>query len=589
MSEQGFAAVRIPDFDRRFFESSRAMSRIGKGEIGGKAHGLAIIHDALEAVRCQDCFQKIDVSIPRFAVLATDVFDAFMKQNDLYEIALSEEPDSRIAHAFQQARMPTPILGDLQALVEHVHQPLAVRSSSLLEDALFRPFAGVYGTKMTPNNQPDAQKRFQRLCEAIKYIWASTFFKDARDYIRATDQEIRDEKMAVIIQEVVGERLGDRFYPQLSGVGRSFNFYPSGRARPEEGVVNLALGLGMTIVDGGVSWAYSPMQPKAPPPFGSVQALLQATQSDFWAIDMAKLVEHNPLKEREYLQHCSLADAEFDGALRYVASTYTAESDRLVPGIGPTGPRALNFAPLLVLREYPLNEAVKDLLRLGEETLGKAVEIEFAMTFPHGHQEQRPRLGFLQVRPMVVSEAQVEIADSEMDSPTALVASEHVMGNGEVDRIQDIIYVKPDLFEPQNTPRIAAELDKLNTGLLKKNRPYLLIGFGRWGSSDPWLGIPVGWGAICGAKAIVEASLPNMMVDPSQGSHFFHNITSFHVSYFTVPHGSQRPVNWEWLRRQPIEQEGEFVTHVRLAHPLRLRVDGRCGRGVILTGDESAP
>jgi Pyruvate phosphate dikinase, AMP/ATP-binding domain len=588
VSEQGFAEVQVPDFDRRFLESDRVMSRIGKGQIGGKAHGLAIIHDALEVARGQDCFQKIDVSIPRFAVLATDVFDVFMKQNGLYEIALSEEPDDRIAHAFQQGRMPTTVLGDLQALVEKVHTPLAVRSSSLLEDALFRPFAGVYGTKMTPNNQPDPQTRFQRLCEAIKHIWASTFFKDAKDYIRATDQDIRDEKMAVIVQEVIGEKFGNRFYPQLSGVGRSFNFYPTGRSRPEEGVVNLALGLGMTIVDGGVSWAYSPAQPKAPPPFGSVQDLLRTTQSDFWSIDLANLVNHDPLKEREYLQHCSLSDAEYDGSLRYVASTYTAASDRLVPGIGPTGPRALNFAPLLVLREYPFNEAMKELLRLGEETLGKAVEIEFAMTFPHGHQEQPPRLGFLQVRPMVVSEEQVEIGEEEMDSPEALVASEHVMGNGTVDCIQDVIYVKPDVFEPQNTPRIAAELDKLNTELLRQQRPYLLIGFGRWGSSDPWLGIPVGWGAICGARAIVEASLPNMMVDPSQGSHFFHNITSFHVSYFTVPHGSKRPINWDWLHRQPTEQEGEFVSHVRLPQPLSLRVDGRCGRGVISAGECTA-
>jgi hypothetical protein len=583
VSETGFADVELPPFDRRFFESEQAISRIGKGAIGGKAHGLAVIHEVLRRARDEGLFQGVSVSIPRFAVLGTGVFDTFMRDNDLYEIARSDQPDDRIAHAFQQGEMPTTVLGDLQALVEGVHTPLAVRSSSLLEDALFRPFAGVYATKMTPNNQPDARTRFLRLCEAIKFIWASTFFKGAKDYIRATDQSIDDEKMAVVIQEVVGERFGERYYPQLSGVGRSYNFYPVGRARPEQGVVNLALGLGITIVDGGVSWAYSPAQPKAPPPFASARDQLQMTQSDFWCIDMSMLTTHDPLKEREYLQHCSLSDAEYDGTLRYLASTYIAESDRLVPGTGQKGPRALNFAPLLVLREFPFNDAVQQLLRLGEETLDKAVEIEFAMTLPHGHQTGPPRIGFLQVRPMVVSDEQVEISDAELDADDVLVASEHVMGNGTVETIADVVYVKPDVFDARHTRSIAAQLDGVNTELLRAGRPYLLIGFGRWGSSDPWLGIPVGWGEICGAKAIVEASLPNMMVDPSQGSHFFHNITSFRVSYFTVPHGSSRRIDWDFLAAQPAQRETELIRHVRLARPLLVRVDGRRGRGVIST------
>jgi hypothetical protein len=334
--------------------------------------------------------------------------------------------------------------------------------------------------------------------------------------------------MAVVIQEVVGRRFNDRFYPHLSGVCRSYNYYPSGKARPKDGVVSLALGLGKTIVDGGVCWTYAPNLPGAQPPFASVQDMLKSTQVRFWAVNMGRPPDYDPINEAEYLLCPDLGEADLDGSLRLLASTYRPESDRLTPGCGVDGPRVINFAPLLQLHELPLNELLRALLALCEEALGNPVEIEFAMTMPGGPSEPG-RLGFLQVRPMVVSDEVVEIDDRELADPELLVATEKAMGNGVVDSILDVVYVKPDTFEAKNTRAIAQEIERHNARLLDEGRPYLLIGFGRWGSSDPWLGIPVEWGQISGAKAIVEATLPQMNIEPSQGSHFFHNISSFHV------------------------------------------------------------
>jgi hypothetical protein len=587
MSESGYARRDVPSFERKFFESGEPFTRIGEGSLGGKAQGLVFINDILRAELDQEVFPTVDINIPTLAVVASDVFDAFMERNGLSEIAFSDAPDERIAHAFQRADLPVEVLGDLKALVDQVHSPLAVRSSSLLEDALFRPFAGVYETKMTPNNQPDPADRFRKLVEAIKFVYATTYFKAARDYIRSTDEDPQREKMAVIIQEVVGSRHGERFYPELSGVCRSYNFYPLGRTRPDEGVVNLALGLGKTIVDGGVTWAYSPARPNAPPPFASTRDLLKNTQTKFWAVNMGRPPEFDPTAEAEYLIQADLSAAEYDGTLHALASTYDASSDRLSPGAGIPGPRALNFAPLLDLKRYPLNEIVKTMLSACERALDGAVEIEFAMTFPPPRGRGRARLGFLQVRPMVVSEERVEITAQEMARPDVLAASDRVMGNGVNRSIRDAVYVKPESFEARHTPRIAAELERLNRPLLAENRPYLLLGFGRWGSSDPWLGIPVKWGQICGARVIVEATLPNMTVELSQGSHFFHNISSFQVSYFSVNHHKRPGIDWAWLDGQEIVAETDYVRHVRWEKPLLVKVDGRTGRGAIWCGPET--
>lgn len=571
---------QVPPFSRGFFQGEGRIARIGDGSIGGKAQGLASIDAALLEHFGAGRSDDLAVGIPRMVVLATSIFDKFMDRNRLWDLALSDEPDDQIALAFQRAVLPTEILGDLQSIVEQVRVPLAVRSSSRLEDALFRPFAGVYATKMIPNNQPEARVRFLRLTEAIKFVYASTFLRSAKSYIRATDHESRDEKMAVILQEVVGRRHGDRYYPDVSAVARSFNFYPIGRSRPEEGVVNLALGLGKTIVDGGLSWPYSPARPKAPPPFGSTRDLLEQTQLDFWAVNMGRPPAFDPTKEVEYLIRADLQAAEYDGTLRYVASTLDERSGRVVPGVGADGPRIVNFAPLLVMNELPLNQTVRELLEVGEQQVGQPVEVELALGIDR-QRAQPAQLGFLQVRPMVVTDTLVEVTDQDLQGEGLVVGSRHVMGNGVLDSILDIVFVDPDRFETKLTQTIARELESLNGKLFERRTPYLLIGFGRWGSSDPWLGIPAEWGQICGAKVIVEATLPSINIEPSQGSHFFHNITSFDVSYFFVHHERDVGIDWEWLTSLPVAERTEHVRHVRAEEPLSVKVDGRTGRGCI--------
>ncbi len=569
--------ILIP-FDRQFSSSDNLVSFIGTGSAGGKAQGLLSITSILSAKIPAEKFPNILIRIPSFTVIRTDVFSQFMKRNKISITALTDMPDDRIAHIFQKAELPFEILGDLQAMAANVKHPLAVRSSSLLEDAMYEPFAGIYATKMTPNNQMDADSRFRKLVEAIKFVYASVYFKAARDYMAAASHNIEDEKMAVIIQKVAGSRHGKRFYPELSGVARSYNFYPTGRAKPKQGVVNLALGLGRTIVDGGVSWAYTPAYPKISPPFASTSDMLKQTQNEFWAVNMGKAPAYDPLNEAEYLVLENIMSADHDRTLQYTASTLNRHSGRVSIGVGADGPRIINFSPLLQLPDIPFNNLIKELLAVCEQSVGAPVEIEFAMTFS---QKTPHHFSFLQVRPMAVSTEEIDIKPEELSAAYLLTSSENVLGNGAYNSICDIIYVKPGVFEAKNTPKIAADLETFNKRLNAANRPCLLFGFGRWGSSDPWLGIPVNWSQISSAKVIVEATLENMNVELSQGSHFFHNLTSFNVFYFSVPFSEKHSIDWEWLKQQSAAAETEFIRHIILPHPLRIKVDGYHRRGVI--------
>jgi pyruvate phosphate dikinase-like enzyme len=575
----------LPRFGRRFFDPAAAVTAIGGGAAGGKAHGLIRMRDVLAAQPPRGGALRVDV--PALVVIGTDVFDQFLNQNNLRAVVERRPSDARIALAFQAASLPVEIVGDLRAIVEEARTPLAARSSSLLEDALAHPFAGVYATKMLPNDEPDADSRFRRLTEAIKLVYASTFFAPAQQYLAATGRDLGDEKMAVVVQEVVGRRHGTRFYPDVSGVARSYSFYRSGDARPEDGFAALALGLGKTIVDGGVSWTYAPARPRASAPFASPAELLDATQREFWAVSLGALPRYDPTSEAEYLVRGTLEAAESDGTLRYVASTYDAAADRMAPGVRGTGPRALTFAPLLVHDELPLNDLVREMLAASEAALGAPVEIEFACTFPdRSDRTAVPRFGFLQVRPMAVWREPVHVAAADQRHPRSIVASDAVLGNGTSADIADVVFVRPDRFDQAESRAVAAEIADLNQALVAERRPYLLIGFGRWGSSDPWLGIPVDWSSIAGARAIVETTLPHRRVEPSQGSHFFHNLASFGVLYFTVRPDIDPPIAWSWLEAQPIVRATGHVAHVRLSRPLRVAVDGRSGRGVIQHDEE---
>ena len=566
-------------FDRHFFTGKDKFTYIGPGSIGGKAHGLARMNGLLGS-SLRDRFTGISTVLPATTVIGTYHFDLFMKQNDLYEIAYSQSRDDIIAHAFQRASLPVQLVGDLRSLAEQVHTPLAVRSSSMLEDTLFEPFASVYATKMIPNNQPDADTRFHKLVEAVKFVYASTFFRDAREYMKATNHSTRDEKMAVIIQEVVGTRFGDRFYPHISGVARSYNFYPAGHAVPEDGVVDLALGLGKTIVDDSTAWTYSPAYPRAAPPYNSIGELLKHSQTKFWAVNMGHAPSYDPVSETEYLIQNDLGAAEFDGTLRYTASTYVADRGRVVMGTGSPGPRLIDFAPILVGDKLPLNDLIKLVLETCEDALGSLVEIEFAVALdPPG--KEPARFGFLQVRPMLVSQDKVDLDPRELKGPGVLLSSDRVMGNGVLKDISDVVYTKPGNFDINKSGAIAAEVETFNSRLLAAGSPYILIGFGRWGTSDPQGGIPVKFGQISGAKVIVEATLPDLDFSLSQGSHFFHNLTSFRIFYFSIRHSGEYGIDWECLDSQPAVGESKFVRHVRFPRPLQVKADGKHSRGFV--------
>jgi len=568
------------DSDAGVTRPAGSFLQIGNGKIGGKAQGLARVEDILKARFDGKAYPGVKVDIPWFWVIATDWYDRFMEKNRLYEVAMSDTKDRHRANAFQRAELPAELVSELKRLISEVHAPLAVRSSSLLEDALQEPFAGVYATKMVPNNQFSTEARLRTLIEAIKFVYSSTFTQDAKSYRRAMGRPHKDEKMAVMIQEVVGVRRGDRFYPNVSGVARSYNFYSLGYTRPEHGVISLALGLGKTIVDGGRSWTYCPAYPRVKPPFGSMKELLTQTQTRYWAINMGKPPKYDPVVETEYLFEGDLGHAEKDGALAEIASTYNPQTDRLTMGTAGPGARVLNFAPLLELNEIPLNDVVKDLLCICADELANPVEIEFAVNFDRG-KDHDARIGFLQVRPMFISDDQVEVTDEELRDRSVFVASEQALGNGQIDCIKDIVYVKPDVFSAKNSWLIAAELDEMNRHLLELGRPYLLVVLGRLGTSDPWLGIPVKWGQVSGAKVVVEASTSDMSVDMSQGSHFFHNVTCLQVLYFSTDKTGQYPVNWEWLERQKEVRDSQFMRHVAVEAPLHVKVDGKVGRGVI--------
>jgi hypothetical protein len=569
---------RFFNFNRDFLDPDTPMQCLGIGDVGGKAEGLAYISNTLHDELKPELYSGIKVEIPPMVVLCTDVFDAFMAQNHLYDLVDSNLPRQRIAYAFQKAELPFEVLGDLRSIVEQVYTPLAVRSSSLLEDTMDMPFAGIYATKMIPNNQYDPDIRFRQLVEAVKFVYASTFTKSATNYRKAIGHGIQDEKMAVVIQELVGKRFHKRFYPEMAGVARSYNYYPMKPARPEDGVVNLALGLGKTVVEGGISWGFSPAFPKAEPPFGSVEDLLRGTQTEFWAVNMGEAAAYDPTSEEEYLVKENIAAAEEDNTLRHLVSTYNSLSERLSIGTGFKGPRALTFAPLLILNELPVISLLKSLLSVCQEAYQNPVEIEFAMTFDPN------RFGLVQVRSMASPSSQIQVAEEELSSKNLLLASDYVLGNGVEESLRDIVYIRPESFDLKYTKAIVPELEQINNQLLAKGIPYLLIVFGRLGTVDPWLGIPMQWAQVCGAKVIVEATQENAKVELSQGSHYFHNMINLGIKYFSLPFNSHYKMDWDWLNQQPAASETRFLRHIRLDHALKIRVDGRHSRGVIEKG-----
>lgn len=572
----------IVPFSRNFQRDKLQFMRLAGGSIGGKARGLAFFDRVMSANRLQNKYPGVTIGIPRTLILGTDLFDAFIRNNRLLDQALAETSGRRIAGHFLQADLPPTMVGDLREYIRQVRGPLAVRSSSLLEDALYQPFAGIYATKMIPNQHMDEASRFRDLTNAIKLVFASVFSATAKAYIESTGHRVEEEKMAVIIQEVVGTPYGDHFYPHFSGVACSYNYYPAGHGKPQDGVANLALGLGKTIVDGGQALRFCPACPRVLPQFNTVEDYFDHSQREFYAVNLRESYTKAYEDEDEFMVKVPLTTAETDGTLTWLASTYSRENDRIFDGIQYPGPKLVTFAHILKNEVLPLPEILQDLLRLAEDAMACPVEIEFAAVL--GKEQACPaRFGFLQVRPMVVADQLVTVELEETAPGLTLCRSKRVLGNGVMDGLYDLVVVKRDSFDRSKSPLIAGQIGRINERLRGEGRPYILIGPGRWGSSDHWLGIPVAWGQINGVKVMVEVAMPDISVDPSQGSHFFQNVTSLRIGYFTVAEDSaEEGLDWDWLEQLPAESETGHVRLVRLEHPLQVRIDGRTGRGVIL-------
>ncbi len=577
MKNQGVVAV----FRRDRFDRYSNFARIGEGSLGGKGRGLAFIDNIVKHHPELNQFDNATVMIPKTVVLCTDLFEEFMDHNNLYQLALSDADDAVILDAFRRATLPASLEGDILTFIEATSSPIAVRSSSLLEDSHYQPFAGIYNTYMVPLLD-NRHRMLSMLCDAIKGVYASVFFKDSKAYMQATRNVIDQEKMAVILQEVVGRQYGDRYYPSMSGVGRSLNYYPIGDERAEEGIVSLALGLGKYIVDGGQTLRICPHHPGKVLQMSDTEMALRETQTRFYALDLKNMGENFSVDDAFNLLKLSVREADKDGALQYLASTYNPTDQVIYPGVYPEGRKIISFVGVLEHDVVPLPHLLREVLRLGQEAMRRPVEIEFAVEIDATTRSCVFYL--LQIRPMVDVKSDVHINLSEIRPETILLQSNNALGHGQMDDITDVVYVKTDGYNAGNNPLIAEEISRINAKFLDLGEHYVLVGPGRWGSSDSWLGIPVKWPNISAARIIVEAGLTNYRVDPSQGTHFFQNLTSFGVGYFTINDFNGDGVyNRAVLDALPAVEETAHVRHVRFPHALSIKVDGKKKLGYVLT------
>ena len=576
MRNQGVVAV----FQRERFDHYSNFARIGEGSLGGKGRGLAFLDHIIKRHPDLNGYENVYTMIPKTVVLCTDVFDEFMDTNELYQIALSDAPDEDILRHFLHARLPQSLIGDLMAFLDVVKSPIAIRSSSLLEDSHYQPFAGVYSTYMIPYLD-DKYERLRILSDAIKSVYASVYYQSSKDYMTATSNLIDQEKMAVILQEVAGRQYENRFYPTFSGVARSVNYYPIGEEQAEEGTVNLALGLGKYIVDGGVSLRVCPAHPDHVLQTSEMEIALRDTQTRFYALDLEPGQLDFQVNDAFNLKRLPVKQAEKDGTLQYIASTYDPYDCVIRDGIYEgNGRKVITFCGVLQNGVFPLPEMLQMILKYGEEEMRRPVEIEFAVNL---NADRSGEFYLLQIRPMVDNRMMLNEDLTAIPDDDCLLRSHSAIGHGIISDITDVVYVKTEGYTAYNNPATAEEIERINRQLMEEGRGYLLVGPGRWGSSDPWLGIPVKWPNISAARVIVEAALNNYQVDPSQGTHFFQNLTSLGVAYLTIDafrgDGIYRQ---EVLDAMPAITETEHVRHVRFSSPLTIKVDGIHREGVIM-------
>ncbi|MDR2474983.1 MAG: phosphoenolpyruvate synthase [Bacteroidales bacterium] len=583
MKNSGVVAV----FQKNRFDEYSNFARIGEKSLGGKGRGLAFLGQMIKqkSRELEEYFPQAAISIPRTVVLATDVFDEFMETNDLYSIALQDLPDEEILRHFLEARLPEHLFDDLRAFFRTVKTPIAIRSSSLLEDSHYQPFAGIYNTYMAPNLE-DRDEMLEKVGNAIKGVYASVFYADSKSYMAATQNLIDQEKMAIVLQEVVGQTYGERFYPTISGVARSLNFYPIGDEKSEDGVANIALGLGKYTVNGGLTLRFSPVHPHAVLQTSSLEYALKETQTQFYALNLKSLASDNLTTDDAYnLLKLSVKEADNDGSLRYISSTYNHADQCLMDGYYPGKNRkVLTFSGVLQYGVFPLAEILSYLLKSGQEEIGRPIEIEFAVNLAQNEKNEATGTFYLlQIRPIVDNKEVMEEDLTAIPREDVLLFSRHALGHGIFNPVYDAVYVKTANFSASNNPAIAYEIEKLNRQLTAEGRNYILIGPGRWGSSDPWLGIPVKWAQISNARLIVEAGMENYRIEPSQGTHFFHNLTSFGVGYFTInTFLNEGVIDENFLNSRPAMHETAYIRHVRFEEPLVVKIDGKKNIGVAL-------
>jgi CheY-like chemotaxis protein len=577
----------IAQFYKDRFDEYFTVTRIGMGSIGGKARGLAFLDSMIKRNGLYNRWPDVQVAIPKTVVISTDIFDEFMEENNLYEIALSEQPDQEILEAFVNARLPFRIHEDLYALMEHTTTPIAIRSSSLLEDSYYQPFAGIYSTYMIPNViRSDERQMIQMISVAIKSVYASAYFRDSKAYMTATSNVIDEEKMGIVMQSVCGNQYGNHFYPSLSGVARSINFYPIEPEKSEDGIANIAFGLGKYIVDGGLSLRFSPKYPKKVLQTYTPDNALKETQKYFYALDLNADHFTPNVDDSVNLLKLKIGEAENDQSIKHVASTYDFQNNVVRDGANYEGKKLITFSGILKHNTFPLAEILGEVLRIGSREMGKPVEVEFAVEL--NTSPNKPRMfNLLQIRPIVDNEESGQVDIEEVRDGEAIITCNKALGNGIIKGLCDLVYVKPDTFKAAKSREIAEKIDQVNARFLEEGKNYVLIGPGRWGSADPWLGIPVKWPQISAARVIVESGLEDYRIDPSQGTHFFQNLTSFQVGYFTInPFIGDGTYDLGYLNSSEAAYEDEFVRHIRFVEPMLVKIDGRRNKGVIFKSSD---
>jgi hypothetical protein len=562
-------------------DMENAFIKLGTGSLGGKARGIAFMNSMIAKSRLADKYEDIKVKVPRSFVIGSDVFERFIEENNLYSFLACTPKEEAIAQKFTESFLPATAQVNLRLLTQYIKCPLAVRSSSILEDSRVLPFAGIYHTYVVPNSHEDPEVRFKQLSDAVKLVYASVFYAAPVQYAKNADIRIQEEKMAVLIQELVGECYGDLYYPAISGVAQSYNFYPYYPMNPEEGTVSLALGLGKAIVEGERVYRFSPAHPKLNPLISSPDEYLKKSQNAFYAVNLKASADITLRADEDYIyEKLLISQADKDQSLEYIGSTYSAENDCIFDTVYQPGPKLVTFAPILKYNRLPLTQIINDLLSLGMKSFGANVEIEFAVNIPRDKSKPK-EFNFLQIRPMVIGREALQV---NLDEPReSWCFSQRTIGNGFFQSIHDIIFVNPETFQLQDSVQIASEIGELNNLLFKEGRRCILIGFGRMGTSDRWLGIPLSWEQMSQALIIVEVDRKDLRPEPSLGSHFFHNLTATNMGYFHIQYDNedQGKVDWDWLLNQPVLQQTKYVKLVRREQAFESKIDGRSFKGII--------